>query len=51
MDEMPRIRIPQELWDTIPLPAQAALLVVFAQMDQLEKRVAGLEAEVADLKA
>jgi transposase len=51
MDEMPRIRIPQELWDTIPLPAQAALLVVFAQMDQLEKRVAQLEAEVADLKA
>ncbi|MBY0587585.1 hypothetical protein K2X85_10430 [bacterium] len=48
---MPRIRIPQELWDTIPAPAQAALLVVFAQMDQLEKRVADLEAEVDDLKA
>jgi transposase len=51
MDEMPRIRIPQELWDTIPAPAQAALLVVFAQMDQMELRIAQLEAEVADLKS
>ena len=47
---MERPPIPKELWDTIPLPAQAALLAVFepmqARSDQLEREVAELKARL-----
>lgn len=45
---MERPPIPKELWDTIPLSAQAALLTVFEQM---QARIDRLEREVAELKA
>ncbi len=35
-----------ELWETIPAPAQAYLLILFRQMDELEQRVADLEARL-----
>lgn len=41
------IPIPKELWDTIPAPAQAALLVWSAKV---EARIAELEKEVAELR-
>lgn len=47
--------IPQELWDTIPPAAQAALLVVFARLEerieQLEEQNRQLLQRVADLEA
>ena len=39
--------LPQELWDQIPLPVQAALWVL---IESYERRNAALEAEVAELK-
>jgi len=39
--------IPKELWDQIPLAAQAALLVVFRQYEQ---RIAQLEQRVGELE-
>src|SRR5947208_78686 len=39
--------IPTELWDTFPVAAQAALLLVFQRYEQ---RIAVLEQQVADLQ-
>lgn len=39
--------LPQELWDRIPLDIQA---VLWALVDSYERRIAALEAEVAELK-
>lgn len=47
MDGQPRIRISLELWETIPAPAQAALLPVFAEMDRLERTVAEQQVRIA----
>ena len=39
--------LPKELWDQIPLPVQAAVWVL---IESYERRIAALEAEVAELK-
>src|SRR3954451_16942723 len=44
----PHPSIPESLWNTVPLEAQAAIQAVIAS---LEKRIAGLEKTVAELQA
>jgi transposase len=51
MDGQPRIRISMELWETIPPPAQAALLPVFGEMDRLERTVAEQQVQIAAQQA